>query len=57
MVITFDTATEDKMIDVIKKINSTVAVKNDTGADIIIRFDGFERLKTIAIEANKLGEE
>lgn len=57
LVITFDTATEDEMIDVIKKINASVAVKNDTGADIVIRFDGFERLKAIAKEANKLGEE
>lgn len=57
LVITFDTATEDEMIDVIKKINASVAVKNDTGTDIVIRFDGFERLKAIAKEANKLGEE
>lgn len=56
LVITFDTATEDEMIDVIKKINASVAVKNDTGADIVIRFDGFERLKAVAKEANKLGE-
>lgn len=56
LVITFDTATEDEMIDVIKKINASVAVKNDTGTDIVIRFDGFERLKAVAKEANKLGE-
>ncbi len=57
LVITFDVATEDEMIDVIKKINASVTVKNDTGADIVIRFDGFERLRAIAKEANKLGEE
>lgn len=56
LVITFDTATEDEMIDVIKKINASVAVKNNTGTDIVIRFDGFERLKAVAKEANKLGE-
>lgn len=55
LVITFDTATEDEMIDVIKKINASVAVKNDTGADIVIRFDGFDRLREIANEA-KSGE-
>ena len=41
---------------VIKKINASVAVKNDTGTDIVIRFDGFERVKAVAKEANKLGE-
>lgn len=56
LVITFDTATEDEMINVIEKINASVAVKNDTGTDIVIRFDGFERLKVVSEEANKFGK-
>jgi glycerol-3-phosphate O-acyltransferase len=53
LVITFDTATEEEMIDTIRKINDSVVVKIDGGEDIVIRFDGFDRLRAIEQDAIK----
>ncbi len=50
-VITFDTINVDQMIDVIKRINELISIKDNTGKDIVIRFDGFARLKEVAAEA------